>query len=86
MQSTEVRIPGWLSYELRELISLGPVAHLSTIGTDRAPQVSAVWLGLDGDELVTDHMSWYVKLQNMSRDPRVVLSFDAPRVLGIFLN
>ena len=31
-------------------------------------------------------MSWYTKLRNIDRDPRVVLSFDAPRVPGVFLN
>jgi hypothetical protein len=37
-------------------------------------------------------MSWYAKkkkqkqLRNIELDPRVVLSFDAPRVAGAFLN
>ena len=29
---------------------------------------------------------WYAKLRNIERDPRVVLSFEAPRVPGAFLN
>ena len=62
------------------------MAHLSTINADGSPQVSVVWIGLDGDELVSGHMSWYAKLRNIERDPRVVLSFDAPRVRGVFLN
>jgi PPOX class probable F420-dependent enzyme len=62
------------------------MAHLSTINADGSPQVTVIWVGLDGDDLVSGHMSWYAKLRNIERDPRVVLSFDAPRVAGAFLN
>lgn len=72
--------------ELRALVESGPMAHLSTVGADGSPQVSVVWLGLDGDTLVSGHMGWYVKLGNITRDPRVVLSLDAPREPGVFLN
>jgi PPOX class probable F420-dependent enzyme len=72
--------------ELRDLIESGPMAHLSTINADGSPQVSVIWIGLDGDELVSGHMRWYAKLRNIDRDPRVVLSFDAPRAPGVFLN
>ena len=75
-----------LPRELRDLIASGPMAHLSTINPDGSPQVSVVWIGLDGDDLLSGHMSWYVKLRNIERDPRVVLSFDAPREPGVFLN
>jgi PPOX class probable F420-dependent enzyme len=72
--------------ELRDLIESGPMAHLSTISADGSPQVSVIWVGLDGDDLVSGHMSRYAKLRNIERDPRVVLSFDAPRAPGVFMN
>jgi PPOX class probable F420-dependent enzyme len=72
--------------ELRDLIASGPMAHLSTINADGSPQVTVIWIGLDGDDLVSGHLSWYAKLRNIERDPRVVLSFDAPRVPGVLLN
>jgi len=72
--------------ELRELIEAGPMAHLSTISADGSPQVTVIWVGLDGDDLVSAHLGWYAKLRNMDRDPRVVLSFDAPRDRTAFLN
>lgn len=75
-----------LPRELRDLIESGPLAHLSTINADGSPQVSVIWIGLDGDDLVSGHMGWYAKLRNIERDPRVVLSFDAPRQPGVFLN
>jgi PPOX class probable F420-dependent enzyme len=72
--------------ELRDLVESGPMAHLSTINADGSPQVSVIWIGLDGDDLVSGHMGWYAKLRNIDRDPRVVLSFDAPRAPGVFMN
>jgi PPOX class probable F420-dependent enzyme len=75
-----------LHAELRELIESGPLAHLTTINADGSPQVSVIWIGLDGDDVVSGHMNWYAKLRNIERDPRVVLSFEAPRDRGAFLN
>ena len=75
-----------LPEELRELIATGPLTHLSTVNADGSPQVTVVWLGLDGDDLVTGHMSRHLKLRNMERDPRVVLSFVGPRNPDAFLN
>jgi PPOX class probable F420-dependent enzyme len=75
-----------LPSELRELIEAGPMAHLATINADGSPQVTVIWVGLDGDDLVSAHLGWYAKLRNMDRDPRVVLSFDAPRDRSAFLN
>jgi PPOX class probable F420-dependent enzyme len=75
-----------LPQALRDLIASGPMAHLTTINADGSPQVTVIWIGLDGDDLVSGHMGWYAKLRNIERDPRVVLSFDAPREPGVFLN
>lgn len=75
-----------LPRELRELIESGPLAHLSTISPDGTPQVSVIWIGLDGDDLVSGHMGRWAKLRNIERDPRVVLSFLAPRDPGAVLN
>jgi PPOX class probable F420-dependent enzyme len=62
------------------------MAHLATINADGSPQVTVVWIGLDGDDLLSGHLGWYTKLRNIDRDPRVVISFDAPREPGVFLN
>jgi PPOX class probable F420-dependent enzyme len=74
-----------LPTELRDLIASGPLAHLSTINADGSPQVTVIWIGLDGDDLVSGHMARRLKVRNIERDPRVVVSFDAPRVPGTFL-
>jgi len=75
-----------LPAELRDLIESGSLAHLSTINADGSPQVTVIWVGLDGDDLVSGHMARHAKLRNIERDPRVVLSFEAPRAPGVFMN
>ena len=75
-----------LPSELRQLVESGPLAHLSTINADGSPQVTVIWIGLDGDDVVSGHMRRSLKVRNIERDPRVVLSFDAPRDRNAFLN
>jgi PPOX class probable F420-dependent enzyme len=75
-----------LPSELRELIESGPLAHLSTINPDGSPQVTVIWIGLDDGVIVSGHMRRNQKVKNIERDPRVVLSFSAPRDHTAFLN
>ena len=75
-----------LTPELRALIESGPLTHLSTINRDGSPQVTVIWIGLDGDVLVSGHMGRYRKVRNVERDPRVVRSFTAPRDHQAALN
>lgn len=67
-----------LNEAARRLIESGALAHLVTINDDGSPQVSVVWVGLDGDELVSAHLDGRQrKLANIRREPRVALSFEA---------
>ncbi|WP_225850387.1 PPOX class F420-dependent oxidoreductase [Streptomyces sp. HPF1205] len=75
-----------LPRELRDLIESGPLTHLTTVNADGSPQVTVIWIGLDGDEVVSGHMALHKKLRNIERDPRVVLSFLAPRDHSAVLN
>lgn len=70
---------------LRTLVSSGPLAHLATIDPDGSPQVSVIWIGLDGEDIASGHLSHSRKVRNVERDPRIVLSFAAPHVPGTFL-
>jgi PPOX class probable F420-dependent enzyme len=73
-----------LNEAARLLIGSGALAHLVTINEDGSPQLSVVWVGLDGDELVSAHLDGrQKKLQNIRRDPRVALSFEAEGDNGI---
>ncbi len=57
----------------------GPhLAHVVTIDPDGAPQVSCVWVGLDGDDVVFASLSPWRKLRNLERDPRIAVSVESP--------
>jgi PPOX class probable F420-dependent enzyme len=60
----------------RGLLESGALAHLVTLNRDGSPQLSCVWVGLDGDEIVSGHLGSRQKLRNVARDPRVALSVE----------
>jgi len=60
---------------LREVIDKGPNAHLTTLNRDGSPQVTVVWVGIEGEEFVIGHLAVHHKVKNIRRDPRVALSF-----------
>jgi PPOX class probable F420-dependent enzyme len=60
----------------RGLLESDALAHLVTLNADGSPQVSCIWVGLDGDEIVSGHLPWQQKLRNVEREPRVVLSIQ----------
>jgi PPOX class probable F420-dependent enzyme len=66
-----------LNDEARAALGAGRLAHLVTVNGDGSPQLSVVWVGLDGDEIVCAHLGQGRKLQNIARDPRVLLSVEA---------
>ena len=59
---------------VREVIDKGPLAHLTTLSPDGSPQVTVVWVGIDGEEFVMGHLAIHQKVRNIRRDPRVALS------------
>jgi PPOX class probable F420-dependent enzyme len=62
--------------EARKLLESDALVHLVTLNPDGSPQLTCVWVGLDGDEIVSGHMGMRQKLRNVQRDPRVVLSME----------
>ncbi len=62
--------------EIRNLIASGHPAHLVTLNHDGSPQVTLVWIGLDGDEVVAGHLPRNRKVMNIERDPRVAISLE----------
>ncbi len=65
---------------VRDVLQSDGLAHLVTINRDGSPQVSCIWVGLDGDEIVSGHLRPQQKLRNVARDPRVSLSIETPVV------
>jgi PPOX class probable F420-dependent enzyme len=64
--------------ELKAAIDAGAHGHLVTLGRDGRPQVSMIWIGRDGDELLVAHLGAGQKMRNIERDPRVAVSFEVP--------
>ena len=62
------------------LIESGALGHLVTLNPDGSPQVTCVWVGVEGDELVSGHLANHRKLQNVRRDPRVTLTFEGTTI------
>jgi PPOX class probable F420-dependent enzyme len=62
--------------EARAVIESGALAHLVTIDADGRPQMSCVWVGLDGDDIVFASLGERRKLDNIARDARVALSME----------
>ena len=62
--------------EARAVIESDALAHLVTIGADGRPQMSCVWVGLEGDDVVFASLGERRKLDNIARDPRVALSIE----------
>ena len=63
-----------LPNSVKELIRTGALGHLVTNNPSGGPQVTCVWVAVEGDDLVTAHLNPHLqKLENVRRDPRVAV-------------
>lgn len=67
---------GGLTDEIRGALTAGNLGHLTTLNPDGSPQVSVVWIGVEGDDIVIGHMMGGRKVKNIARDPRVALTVE----------
>jgi PPOX class probable F420-dependent enzyme len=70
----------------RALVESSALAHLVTLEADGRPQMSCVWVGLDGDDIVFASLGPRRKLDNIARDPRVALSIEGTEFNGMGLK
>ena len=70
----------------RRVLESDALAHLATIEAEGAPQMSCVWVGLDGDEIVFASLGPRRKIDNIRRDPRVTLSLQTDHINEIGLR
>jgi PPOX class probable F420-dependent enzyme len=61
-----------------DLFSKPAFAHLVTLMPDGSPQVTPVWVDLDGDTVIVNTAKGRLKDRNMKRDPRVALAVSDP--------
>ena len=67
---------------VRQALTSGHNVHLVTLNPDGTPQISLVWVGLDGDEIVCGHLGQYKKVKNIQHDARVALSLETGGTTG----
>jgi PPOX class probable F420-dependent enzyme len=62
----------------RELIAKKVLAHLASLDPDGGPNVSPVWVELDGDDIVINTALGRAKARNLASDARVAVSIVDP--------
>ena len=72
--------------EARALLESDALAHLVTVNADGTPQVSCVWVGMEGDEIAFASLGPRRKLDNIRREERVALSLEGTRMSGMGLK
>jgi PPOX class probable F420-dependent enzyme len=60
--------------EAKHLFEGKDFAHVATINADGSPQVSAIWIGLDGDLVTFNTAEGRLKTKNLHRNPDVAIS------------
>ena len=68
------------------MLESAALAHLVTLNADGSPQVTVVWVGLDGDEVVIGHLPEHRKIRNIRNDSRVALSIETGERNAMGLN
>ena len=74
-----------ISAGVRAFLATGPLGHIVTLDADGAPHVSLAWVGVEGDELIWATFSDQRKIENLRRDPRITISFQAHEAGAEFL-
>jgi len=70
----------------RAVLESAALAHLVTLNPDGSPQVTVVWVGLDGDEVVIGHLPEHRKIRNIRNDGRVAHSVETSERNAMGLN
>jgi PPOX class probable F420-dependent enzyme len=71
-------MPDVLSEKARTLIGRPVLASLTTLNADGSPQITPLWVDLDGDDLLFNTAEGRVKARNLHRDPRVAVTVIDP--------
>jgi PPOX class probable F420-dependent enzyme len=67
-----------LSEKARALISRPVLASLATLNPDGSPQITPLWVGLDGDDVMFNTAQGRKKARNLERDARVAVTVIDP--------
>ncbi len=67
-----------LSEKARALITRPVLASLATLNPDGSPQITPLWVDLDGDDVVFNTAQGRKKARNLERDSRVAVTVIDP--------
>jgi PPOX class probable F420-dependent enzyme len=67
-----------LSDKARALLARPVIANLATVSSDGSPQLTPLWIDVDGDALLINTAAGRVKANNIKRDSRVAVSVVDP--------
>lgn len=67
-----------LSEKERQILQAPVFVHVATINPDGSPHASAVWVDIDGDDIILNTAEGRTKALNLARDPRVSISVLDP--------
>ena len=63
-----------LSQGIKKLFQEPNYAHVATLMADGSPQVTPVWVDIEGDRILVNTSEGRAKPRNVRRDPRVAIS------------
>ena len=67
-------MPATLSQGIKKLFQEPNYAHVATLMADGSPQVTPVWVDIEGDRILVNTSEGRAKPRNVRRDPRVAIS------------
>ncbi len=67
-----------LSNKARALVQRPVIANVATVDADGGPQVTPVWIDLEGDDLVFNTAKGRVKAVNLTKNSQVAISIVDP--------
>ena len=80
-------MPIELPEPVKQLLTDKAYGHVITRHADGTPQVTMVWIDVDGDDVVFNTAEGRVKPRNLRRDPRIVVSVqdrNDPQAYAVF--
>ncbi len=63
-----------LPQSVRKILQDKAYGHVVTFNADRKPQLTMVWMDVEGDEVLFNTADGRLKPKNLRRDPRVIVS------------
>jgi PPOX class probable F420-dependent enzyme len=71
-------VPVRLPEELIALMRQASPCFISTAMPDGSPQLTQTWVDTDGENILINTVEGFLKVQNVSRDPRVAVAVSDP--------